>query len=315
MMIESGREGWHAFVARSSPRHAPVHRLPSDGHRLPWDPAIHCVRVVQGLQGYKPSENADDWLGHGIDFWEYAPKQAWAWAEQRRRTWSPREDVAVLASMIRLGNCFDLLDPDNLDILAGFRREYEGRERRDGRVPRENHNKSKYLDCSIFQLAYAVFQTEGEPVDTSRAVFVPSDERLWSRSGLHRHAHIQLCVRNPECILVRGSSDQPRREPMADPIFKDPDVPMSVKMERARRRQANEPRRVSPTARDGRAYDGGRGRRGRESAASRHEGPPEIPDPSAGSGQETRQAARTSIDLKRVYEKPGSEAWISRAAG
>ena len=103
--------------------------------------------------------------------------------------------------MIRLGNCFDLLDPDNLDILAGFRQDYEQLERRAGRVPRENHNKSKYLDCSVFQYAYAAFQAKGEPVDTCRAVFVPSDERLWTRSGLHRYAHIQLCVRNAECIL------------------------------------------------------------------------------------------------------------------
>ncbi len=180
------------------PRFADYHRTVIGYHGTRRSTAL---RVVQDLEGYRRSENADDWLGHGIYFWEYAPKQAWAWAEQRRRTWNQSEDVAVLASMIRLGNCFDLLDPDNLDILAGFRRDYEQLERRAGRVPRENHNKSKYLDCSVFQYAFAAFQAKGEPVDTCRAVFVPSDERLWTRSGLHRHAHIQLCVRNAECIL------------------------------------------------------------------------------------------------------------------
>ena len=40
-----------------------------------------------------------------------------------------------------------------------------------------------------------------DPVDRCRAVFVPSNERLWTRSGVYRHAHIQLCVRNPHCIL------------------------------------------------------------------------------------------------------------------
>ena len=180
------------------PRFADYHRTVIGYHGTRRSTAL---RIVQGLEGYHASANADDWLGHGIYFWEYAPKQAWAWAEQRRRTWSPREDIAVLASMIRLGNCFELLDPDNLEILTRFRREYERRERQDGRVPRENYNKSKYLDCSVFQYAYAAFQAEADPVDTSRAVFVPSGERLWTRSGLHRHAHIQLCVRNTECIL------------------------------------------------------------------------------------------------------------------
>src|SRR5260370_28793847 len=103
--------------------------------------------------------------------------------------------------MIRLGNCFDLLDPDNLEMLRGFRREYEGLERETGRTPKENHNKSKFLDCAVFQFAYAAFEVGEDPVDTCRAVFVPSNKRLWKRSGVHRQAHIQLCVRNPDCIL------------------------------------------------------------------------------------------------------------------
>lgn len=159
------------------------------------------LRILQGLEGYKASENPDDWLGHGVYFWEYAPKQAWAWAEQRRRSQKWDEEVAVLASMIRLGNCFDLLDPDNLEVLSGFHREFRMSEKELGATPKENHNKAKHLDCAVFQFAYAAFEGEEDPVDTCRAVFVPSNERLWLRSGVHRLAHIQLCVRNPDCIL------------------------------------------------------------------------------------------------------------------
>ena len=180
------------------PRFADYHRTVVGYHGTRRSTAL---RVVQGLEGYKRSENSDDWLGHGIYFWEYAPKQAWAWAEQRRRSQAWGEDVAVLASMIRLGNCFDLLDPDNLDVLTGFRRDYEQGERRAGRSPAENHNKSKYLDCGVFQFAFGVFEIKNDPVDTCRAVFVPSSERLWTRSGVYKHSHIQLCVRNPDCIL------------------------------------------------------------------------------------------------------------------
>src|ERR1700730_5185253 len=79
----------------------------------------NALRIVQDLEGFKRSENTDDWLGHGIYFWEYAPKQAWAWANQRQKNQNWDEEIAVLASMIRLGNCFDLLDPDNLQELAG----------------------------------------------------------------------------------------------------------------------------------------------------------------------------------------------------
>lgn len=180
------------------PRFADYHRTVVGYHGTRRSTAL---RVVQGIEGYKASENPDDWLGHGVYFWEYAPKQAWAWAEQRRISQNWDEEVAVLASMIRLGNCFDLLDPDNVEMLAGFQREYELLERGTGSRPKENRNKSKYLDCAVFQFAYTAFEVGGDPVDTSRAVFVPSNKRLWARSGVHRHAHIQLCVRNPECIL------------------------------------------------------------------------------------------------------------------
>jgi hypothetical protein len=180
------------------PRFADYHRTVVGYHGTRRSTAL---RVVQGLEEYKRSENPDDWLGHGIYFWEYAPKQAWAWAEQRRRSQAWGEEVAVLASMIRLGNCFDLLDPDNLGILSRYRRQYEELERQRGNAPKENHNKSKYLDRAVFQFAYAAFKLSKDPVDTCRAVFVPSSERLWARSGVYKHAHIQLCARNPDCIL------------------------------------------------------------------------------------------------------------------
>jgi hypothetical protein len=190
------------------PRFDDYHRTVIGYHGIRRSSAL---RIVQGLATYRASENSDDWLGHGIYFWEYAPKQAWAWAEQRRRVQRWNEEVAVLASMIRLGNCFDLLDPDNVTVLSGFREDYVETEYQAGRRSKRNHNKSKYLDCAVFQFAYAAFEMQNEPIDTCRAVFVPSDERLWTRSGVHRHAHIQLCVRNAQCILgtwlVKPSED------------------------------------------------------------------------------------------------------------
>jgi hypothetical protein len=64
------------------PRFADYHRTVIGYHGTRRSIAL---RIIQGLEEYKRSENADDWLGHGIYFWEYAPKQAWAWADQRRK--------------------------------------------------------------------------------------------------------------------------------------------------------------------------------------------------------------------------------------
>jgi hypothetical protein len=68
-------------------------------------------KLVAG-SSFGKSENDDDWLGHGIYFWEYAPQQAWWWAKRRYG-----EDSAVVGALVRLGRCIDLLDPSNAKLL------------------------------------------------------------------------------------------------------------------------------------------------------------------------------------------------------
>jgi hypothetical protein len=153
-------------------------------------------------QSFNSSRNNHDWLGHGMYFWEHAPKQAKWWAERRFKG-----DAAVVASMIRLGNCLDMLDPDNCRLLSDFHDVLV----RDGVALPENHNTRKYRDCAVFESYYAAVQSRSEPsIDSARGVYVPtpgasgaedSGYRLWKRSWLTFDAHIQICVRNPKCIL------------------------------------------------------------------------------------------------------------------
>lgn len=171
-------------------------------------------KVVLGKASLAPSENDDDWLGHGIYFWEYAPKQAWRWAEKRRVKQKWDEPAAVVASMIRLGNCFDLLDPDNIDDLQRMHDDYLSTVTLLGGIPRKNFRTNRFLDCSVFLFAYEQLEEVGVSVDTSRCVYVPTDnkERIWKGSWISRGAHIQVCVRNPACILgtwlVQSSQEQ-----------------------------------------------------------------------------------------------------------
>ncbi len=158
------------------------------------------LRLVTGEQAFEHSRQPYDWLGHGVYFWEYAPQQAWAWAKKRYGT----EDIAVVASMIRLGSCFDLLDPIN----AARVRAYFDRMRTEAAftgspLPR-NFNARKYFDCHVLEYAYEAFEKEEhEIVDTCRGVYVPTgrSKRLWPNSWLSAEAHVQLCVRNPSCVL------------------------------------------------------------------------------------------------------------------
>jgi hypothetical protein len=54
-----------------------------------------------------------------------------------------------------------------------------------------------------FNFAYETLETQGRPLDTCRAVFVPTTkvDRIWKGSGINAHAHIQISVRNPQSIL------------------------------------------------------------------------------------------------------------------
>jgi hypothetical protein len=161
--------------------------------------------IVNRRRTFKFSRNRDDWLGHGIYFWEYAPQQAYWWAERRKRRQGWNEPIAILGSMIRLGFCFDLLDPYNVRYLKEIHGEYRATETAAGRAISENANHHKYLDCAVFQYAYAAIESPEDQltVDSARAVYVPTgdEKRIWTRSWISEGAHVQICVRNPACIL------------------------------------------------------------------------------------------------------------------
>jgi len=158
------------------------------------------AKLVAGAP-FGPSTNDDDWLGHGIYFWEYAPQQAWWWAKRRHP-----QQPAVIGAMIRLGRCLDLLDPGNVPYLrkahAGLAANVKSARQK---LPK-NANNHKYLDCAVFQHLFSQWDDAGLRYETCRAVFVPMERgtmpRLWNRSGIFKGAHIQVTVRTPENILA-----------------------------------------------------------------------------------------------------------------
>ncbi len=162
------------------------------------------LKIVSGEKEFNYSKNDDDWLGHGVYFWEYAPKQAIQWAERRYK--KQKRPVAVLGAMIRLGRCFDLLDPTNAKTLKTFNRKLVADMNKEKLKIPKNVRAHKRLDCLTLNAFYGAVENNSEPndsVDTCRAVYVPTQtqDRLWEQSWLYQDTHIQLCVRNTACIL------------------------------------------------------------------------------------------------------------------
>lgn len=156
-------------------------------------------KLVAG-EPFALSEDSDEWLGHGVYFWEYGPKLAWWWAE-RRRVGKP----AVVGAMIRLGNCFDLLDSENVTVLVTA---YDGMmemlKASGGEIPKnERHHKN--LDCAVFNSFYDLIEAGGgPPIETVRGAYVPTEsrKRAYKTSWIFRQTHIQLCVREPRNVLA-----------------------------------------------------------------------------------------------------------------
>lgn len=151
------------------------------------------------------STNDDDWLGHGVYFWEYAPQQAWWWARRRYG----EDDAAVVGAMIHLGSCLDLLDPANAELLRAAHAKLVAALASAGQKAPRNANTHKYLDCAVFNYLFANLDAAGYRYETIRAVFVPMRPegmpRLWERSGIFEGGHIQLSVREPRNILALWS--------------------------------------------------------------------------------------------------------------
>jgi len=161
--------------------------------------AASADRLVAG-EACKASDKDDEWFGKGIYFWEYAPKQAWWWAKRFKKYDQP----CVIGALIRLGNCFDLLDPKNLEVLRETQSRLVKLLHDAGAEVPTNKRHHRYLDCAVFNFFYKEAEDAETPIDSARAVCVPiaSAKRIWKGSWIYDEAHIQICVRNSKNILA-----------------------------------------------------------------------------------------------------------------
>lgn len=155
------------------------------------------------------SRNDYDWLGHGYYFWENNDKRALSFAEENKG--KPRKGKitivapSVLGAVLDLGNCLDLLDSRNIDLLRVAHSVLLA-ELGDGEeIPTNDkfvagHPMRRRLDCAVVETLHQMNQGLGRPgFDSVRAMF-PEGNPLYPEAGFQEKNHIQICVRNPDCI-------------------------------------------------------------------------------------------------------------------
>lgn len=167
-------------------------------------------RVVLGGDHLQPSDNAYDWLGKGVYFWENGLQRAREFAEWKRQRGEIGEP-AVIGAHIDLGRCFDLGDTWATGQLPEVHARLVAQLQALGAEVPVNREAGpddfdlvlRNLDCAVLNHAMAAYDAaEGGTLyfQTVRGVFVEGGPAFHG-AGIHRKSHVQVAVRDVSAIL------------------------------------------------------------------------------------------------------------------
>lgn len=160
-------------------------------------------RLLSGVD-FRPSQNDYDWLGPGIYFWEANPVRGLEFAEELKRLkrGAGIQTPAVVGAVIELGLCLDLTTSAGVQhVRSAHQRLVQIASAAGYALPKNSPDRLKRdLDCAVIRVLHDIRDRAGEvPIDTVRGVFLEGPP-VFDGSGLYAKTHIQVCVRNPECI-------------------------------------------------------------------------------------------------------------------
>lgn len=160
--------------------------------------------MVSGKTDLRPSNNAYDWLGAGVYFWEQSPKRAIEYAidcaKKEQHYAGNIKTPFIVGAIIELRNCLNLIDKESAVVL---KEAYEGLEKiykEAGKPMPKNNDANRRLDCAVIKHLH--HSRQGKPLlqyDTIRCAFVEGDP-VYPGANFHTRLHIEICVINPECI-------------------------------------------------------------------------------------------------------------------
>ena len=163
-------------------------------------------KILRGEVQLRESRNPYDWLGWGRYFWEDDYARARRFAQRlSQRSGSSIEKPFVIGAVIDLGNCLNLLESENLQLLRDAYENLNESLMRLGKPiptnrPRSLSNEEdlvlRDLDCAVIEMVHWTNQSKGGiPYDTVRSVFWEGPE-VYTTAGFRIYNHIQICVRS-----------------------------------------------------------------------------------------------------------------------
>ncbi|RFM37074.1 hypothetical protein [Chitinophaga silvisoli] len=177
-------------------------------------------KIINGQIMMKASHNNYDWLGSGMYFWQNNHARAIDFAQNPPGK-GKIEHPAVLGAAFSLGNCLDLTDKFYIDrVRDSYSNLLLTLNETNTPLPKNKPAKGstnpndkilRGLDCSVIETLHCELREKGEiPFDTVRCVFIEGNP-IYEDSGFYDQTHIQVCIRNPNCIkgffLPRSEDD------------------------------------------------------------------------------------------------------------
>jgi hypothetical protein len=168
---------------------------------------------------YKISRKPFDWLGHGLYFWENNYDRALQWATEKKEQGKIKEP-AVIGAVLQLRYCCDFLEQRYIRLLTYY---FKNMKIKYGQLkmplPANKNLKNdlhkdkllRELDCGVIEFMHAEILeqvkkdkaekgfSEYKIFDSTRAVFIEGGP-AFEGAGLFEKSHIQICIRNPNCI-------------------------------------------------------------------------------------------------------------------
>ncbi len=176
--------------------------------------------LVSNPNKIKISEEVNDWLGHGFYIWENNYERAIQWAKDKAKRNDQFKNPSVVGVVYQLRNCLDFTDSEYINLISTYYELFKQDCFRIGKeLPKNKDSKfDKYhdlvrreLDCAVIeymnQQIYEEIENDVmsngfsklEHFDTVRGIFTEGGP-AFEGAGIQRKNHIQICIRNLNCI-------------------------------------------------------------------------------------------------------------------
>lgn len=150
----------------------------------------------------KRSDNQYDWLGGGYYFWENNYERALEFAIEKQKRGEIKK-TAVLGAYLDLGNCLDLLETRHLKSLQDTYNQLKVSFEKTSLTMPVNKPIAFSTDLLLRPLDCMVIESRVQhaypELDSVRGVFWEGND-LYPGAGMREKNHIQICIRNINCI-------------------------------------------------------------------------------------------------------------------